>query len=347
MNNKDSQPIKFHFPVLSNLANKPYLAAFCTLFLLFWLSLGNFLFAQGPASKAGQHHVDITVKETAGISLQRSLTGGVPIAEGAAPEGSKFVLLDGDNQPVPSQAEVLARWNDGSARWVLLDFQADPRIDQTDRFRLVWDQAGRDVRPATPVKSAAGDRSSISSGTVSLQTVPGSLLRISDRFDVKLVLTDQSGRRCEAVVASSEFETKGDMRSTLALSGSFRTPEGQRVVDFRLRASVFAGLPRFYLEPQLLVNADTGIITRIQDLSLEIVALNPVRTAGIGGTPGWKGTASDKPVRLFQIDDEQYRLEGANGSGGKAPGWVEIDDGNGTLAVTLRDFWEQWPRAWK
>src|SRR5690606_15856750 len=137
---------------------------------------------------------------------------------------------------------------------------------------------------------------------------------------------------------------KGEMRSTLALSGSFRTPEGQRVVDFRLRASVFAGLPRFYLEPQLLVNADTGIMTYIKDLSLEFVALNPIRSASIGGSPGWKGGTGENPVRLFQVDDEQYRFEGAAGSGDKAPGWMEINDGNGTLAFTLRDFWEQWPK---
>src|SRR5690606_21188117 len=146
---------------------------------------------------------------------------------------------DQNSQPVPSQTEVLAKWKDGSARWVLLDFQANPKINQTDQFRLVWNQKIKEVSPASPVKSAVGRELSLSSGNVSLRTVPGSLLRISDRFDVKLVLTDQSGRRCEAVVASSNVETKGDMRSTLALSGSFRTPEGHRVVDFRLRASVF------------------------------------------------------------------------------------------------------------
>src|SRR5690606_8344243 len=95
----------------------------------------------------------------------------------------------------------------------------------------------------------------------------------------------------------------------------------------------------------LLVNADTGIITHINDLSLEFIPLNPIRSASIGGAPGWKGEPTDTAVRLFQLDDEQYRFEGASGSGGKAPGWMEIDDGKGPMAVTLRDFWEQWPKS--
>src|SRR5690606_36761261 len=148
-----------------------------------------------------------------------------------------------------------------------------------------------------PVKSSKGKELSVSSGSVKLKTVSGSLLRISDRFDVKLVLKDRLGNRCEAVVESAELETKGEMRTTLALAGSFRTSDGKRMVDFRLRASVFAGLPRFYLEPQLLVNADTGIITHINDLSLEFIPLNPIRSASIGGAPGWKGEPTDTAVR--------------------------------------------------
>ncbi|MGC8863160.1 MAG: hypothetical protein ACP5R5_10360, partial [Armatimonadota bacterium] len=60
--------------------------------------------------------------------------------------------------------------------------------------------------------------------------------------------------------------------------------------------------------------------------------------------------------RLFQVDDENYVIEGpfqdgkasgnaALANGRKAPGWAEIDDGNGRIAVALRDFWRQWPKS--
>ena len=316
--------------------------------IILWLFLAGKFPSTVQSGVFDQPYMDISVRETAGVDLRRSLTGGIPIAEGAAPAGSRFVLLDGDNKPVPCQSEVLATWGDGSARWVLLDFQADPGAGDTDHFRLVWDPGLRVPRASSPVRTREGRTLSVSSGNVELKTIPGSVLRISDRFDVKLVFTDKDGTRCEGVVETSSVETSGDMRSTLSLSGSFRTPGGDRVVDFRMRASVYAGLDQFYLEPQLLVNADKGVITYINDLSLEFIPLSPIRSASIGGSPGspgWQGTPSGSPVRLFQFDDEYYRFEGAPGSGEKAPGWMEINDGNGTLALTLRDFWQQWPKS--
>jgi hypothetical protein len=118
------------------------------------------------------------------------------------------------------------------------------------------------------------------------------------------------------------------------------------MVDFRLRASVYSGLSSFYLEPQILINTDNDMIQYINDLSLEFIPLNPIRSASIGGTPGWIGSPfSGSPVRLFQVDDENYRIEGASGAGGKAPGWMELNDGRGTVAITLRDFWQQWPKS--
>jgi len=50
-------------------------------------------------------------------------------------------------------------------------------------------------------------------------------------------------------------------------------------------------------------------------------------------------------VRLFQTDDENYRFEGAEGKGGKAPGWMEISDDKGVISFILRDFWQQWPKS--
>ena len=295
---------------------------------------------------SGMLYTDIIVREMAGLDILRSVTGGVPLAKGAAPSGSRFTLLDKNNRSVPCQNEVLARWKDGSARWVLLDFQSKPQMNGTDSFRLTWDKTTKEVQLSNPVKTNQGKVISVSSGSVQLTTIKGALLRISNRFDVKLILTDKQGKRCEGVVESAKVETNGKLRSTLLLRGSFFTPEKQRVIDFRLRASVYAGLPKFYLEPQILINADNDMIQYINDLSLEFVSLNPISSASIGGSPGWNGEpATGSPVRLFQVDDQNYRFEGASGKGEKAPGWMEINDDKGPMALTLRDFWQQWPKA--
>jgi hypothetical protein len=303
----------------------------------------NFIISGNPIAL---DYMDISVKENAGLEYIRPVTGGVPLAEGVAPEGSRFILFDNNNKSVPCQNEVLTRWKDGSARWVLLDFQANPKPNETDHFRLKWDTKTHGPQPSLPVKVGKGTTVSARSGNILLSSIPGALLRISKRVDVKFVLTDREGKRCEAIVETKKVEIDGNLRSTLALSGSFRSPEGRRIVDFRLRASVYAGLSQIYFEPQILINADKDMIQYINDLSLEFVPINHIRSAAIGGIPGWNGIpASGSSVRLLQIDDENYRFEGAPGNGGKAPGWVEMSDGKGNMAVTLRDFWQQWPKS--
>ncbi len=143
---------------------------------------------------------------------------------------------------------------------------------------------------------------------------------------------------------SADVDTRGRVRSTLTLKGAFYSSAGDKFIGFRMRASVFAGLSKVFLEPQILLDAENGWMHRICDLKLEIIPRSTLRTAAIGGTPGWSG----KPVsslRLFQVDDENYHFDGAEGKGGKAPGWAEMNDGKGTVAVALRDFWQQWPKS--
>ena len=52
------------------------------------------------------------------------------------------------------------------------------------------------------------------------------------------------------------------------------------------------------------------MIQYIRDLSIELVPKSTLRNATIGGAPGWSGAVpTEAPIRLLQVDDEQYRLE--------------------------------------
>ena len=297
-----------------------------------------------PNETAIPKRLDVAVRERAGANAVRPLTGGVPIAQGLAPVGSRFALSDESGRRVPVQTSVLTRWKDGSARWVLLDFQAAPSANGTSRFRLSWDKEAGALEPKAPVRVRDPQRPSLESGPVRLSSTANALLQISDRADIRLTLTDGSGRRCNGIVESAEVETNGPLRSTLALKGAFRAPDGERICGFRARASVFAGLSRICLEPQILLDSQKGLFLNVRELNLEITPLAPPRSVSIGGDPGWKG-APATALRLFQVDDQNYRFEGAEGKGSKAPGWVEIGDGRGAIALALKDFWQQWPKS--
>ncbi len=301
-------------------------------------------YAGDKENKQQVGELEIDVWNKSGLTSVRPVTGGVPLAQGVAPEGTGFMLHDDTNKAVPCQTSVLARWKDGSARWVLLDFQSAPPVDGKAHYTLSWGTEVKKIQPKVMVRTRAGKNPSVKSGKIEIVTGKDALLRISDRFDIGLTLTDSKGQTCRGRVESEDIETKGEMRSTLVLKGAFRTADGERIFGFRMRASVFAGLSEVFLEPQILIDAEKDMMQHIRGLNLEISPLNTGRTVAIGGTPGWSGKPASK-LRLFQVDDENYRFEGAEGNGTKAPGWAEMDDGKGILAVALRDFWQQWPKS--
>jgi len=291
--------------------------------------------------------LSITVQDIANTDKLRPVTGGVPIAEGAAPEDSVFVLRDEQGNAVSLQTSVLANWKDGSVRWLLLDFQSKPPANAKLNYALSWGENAQPKEPDVVVSQNSANPISLESNNVTVSLVDSVLLNISDRFDVIFSLTDAKGQVCNAVVESSEVETIGKLRSTLSLLGSFRSSTGQRTFQFRLRASVYAGLSMIRLEPLILVDADKNIIQRLCELKLTFKPRHHINSARICGSP--QGDILQGPVtsaaRLFQYDDQNYMLQGAEGSGSKAPGWAEISDGQGDVAVALRDFWQQWPKS--
>jgi len=284
----------------------------------------------------------LTVLDTAGVGVRRPVTGGVPVAEAAAPPDRIFVLRNSKGQPVPLQSAVLARWKDGSSRWVLLDFQAAPPAGGRESYVLSWEAEGAGA-PEIPCR-VDRDASVLRTGELSVSPSETGVLDLSGRFDVVLSLTDEGGQTCEAVVESVDIETAGDLRATLSLVGAFRNPAGDRLFQFRLRASIFAGRSVIRLEPMVLVDAEREIVQQIRELRLSLTPRGSAGSARLGGAPGWEG-AADGAVRLFQYDDRNYRLEGAEGEGGKAPGWAELSGGQATIAMALRAFWQQWPKS--
>ncbi len=300
--------------------------------------------------------LSITVRILAGLCSLRPVTGGVPLPQGAAPAGTVFTLSDEQGKPVPLQTVVLARWKDQSARWLLLDFQTQPIDARPERrYTLTWKRpTGGGPPTQEPGQEEKGEPSTqpsgppgtayLTLGSTRFAQAEEGLLDISGRLGVDLVLTDAQGNLWPAKAESVRIEPAGGLRSTLMMVGSFRRPDGARGFQFRLRASAYAGLGLVRLEPLILVDPAGGIMQHLRELKLSLRPRDGVKTARIGGDPEWKGSPS-AGVRLFQYDDRNYRFEGADGKGGKAPGWAEFDDGKGIAAVALREFWQQWPKA--
>ncbi len=282
----------------------------------------------------------VRVFGSAGNDDLRPVRGGVPLPRGAAPSDAVFSLRDEGGAELPVQSEVLATWPDGSVRWVLLDFQSAPPPGGCRQYSLSW--SGQAVPPAQPVTIGNGGRS-LATGEYALVATHEGLLDLTRHGTLALELTDEDGALWHARIEQVTVEAPGPLRGTLGLAGAFRNDRGERWFDFRLRVSGFAGSSRVLLEPLVVINADEGLIQRLRSLRLVLRPAHAITSAAIGGDPMWEGDPA-AGVRLLQIDDARYRLEGVAGDGHRAPGWVELHAG-GPLALAVRDFWQQWPKA--
>ncbi|MFP3904023.1 MAG: hypothetical protein ACLFWB_07260 [Armatimonadota bacterium] len=284
----------------------------------------------------------ITVHDCASICTQRPVTGGVPLSRADAPPGTQFTLHNCHGEAVPLQWEVTGRWEDDSARWVLVDLQSNPPADGQKEYTLRWSDAAGPVMPETPCEADAG-ACTASTGDLHLAPSDDALITVRDRADISLILRDADGRQCASRVRDTVVESAGPLRSALNVQGSFHRPDGRRWFSFCLRVSIFAGLSFIRLEPLIVLDADEGVMQHIQELRLAVRPHDRLYDARIGGEAGSRINLADG-FRLLQVDDRQVEAAGET-FGDKNPGWIEADSDAGSMALAVRDFWQQWPKS--
>lgn len=94
------------------------------------------------------------------------VTLGVPFPRGACRDSGTLLLRGAGGAAQPLQARVLDRWSDGTARWVLLDFQATVNGEAGDVDLVVG--GGDAARGPTP--KGGGIRVAENDGVVSIET---------------------------------------------------------------------------------------------------------------------------------------------------------------------------------
>ncbi|CAH2031390.1 RIFT barrel domain-containing protein [Trichlorobacter ammonificans] len=186
---------------------------------------------------------------------------GIPCARGELPEPSGLAMVapTGDERPV--QAEALARWRDGSVKWLLLDFLADASPGGSSSYRLVRTTVPPPPPPDSP-RVTAGERtwlvttgaatfridaevfrpfSGITAGGVELLAAEGALC---------LLELHDSGPVVPRV-ATIDLETAGPVRTTLRIKGTCSIASGSTDLHYTARLHFFAGSPWVVLEVTL------------------------------------------------------------------------------------------------
>lgn len=202
------------------------------------------------AAQAAALEVKLTVSDDAQAARKGGIvTCGIPFAKGAVKDTAKL-SVSGGAQVIPAQFAELARWDDGSIRWVLMDSQVS--VPAGGKAELVLHDDGKNGPPAAPVQASdAAEAVKVTTGPLefvvdkkkssflaSLKVDGKELLTSAGRG---LVLHTQEGNEVAAGPPGQvAIEQAGPMKAIVCLKGKFPGVH-DGLLSYTVRLAAYAG----------------------------------------------------------------------------------------------------------
>ncbi|MHC4402805.1 MAG: exo-rhamnogalacturonan lyase family protein [Planctomycetota bacterium] len=303
--------------------------------------------------------VELTVEEPSGVERRGwPVTSGIPLAEGGLKNPNACALFTADGTELPLQTEALARWPDGSVRWLLLDFQVDLAPNQAKSLSLRY---GDDVRRGAidrplRVASRPDGKVTLETGPVRLEYDPKCFMpqgaawltagaggqESDQRVTLNCMsdgvrLSDDRGQGHLPAEKEAEItiEQAGPVRACLRINGEHGE---QPMFRYVARVHAWRGRPWIRVFYTFINDHQDALMAKIRQLEVRFWSCEGGRanTRILNGKPAAEG-------RLFQVDENQYLLDGKPVAG-RGCGWAAVGSDRYGLAVGLREFWQNWPK---
>lgn len=354
-----------------------------------WMLLGWALgLPMSGAPRAGE--IDLTV-DWAGVESARPypVTGGVPFARGELDDPARVRVRRGGEEratrAIPLQTEVLARWPDGSVKWLLLDLQLAP--GQGPLALEYGDGVAASSPEAVPLAREDGGVVRVDTGPLGLEVrADGSgfidALRHRDRpvhesgdrrasfFDCVHAASPSgvppmSRYVCGGVPDPStvavdrvSVETNGPLRAVVRIDGAYvfqrlgSTIEGVRDrgrCPFRIRMHAYAGQSFLRVEHFFVYEGD-GDHDFGSQLGLKVALPGEPDSVRFVGR-----SVLDSPARtagLYQQSSDSFVVWCASGGsprplrrGSRFEGVLDVVCGEVGVAVGVKDLWQSAPKS--
>ena len=284
------------------------------------------------------------------------VTLSIPFAQGSLPDAAHLSLRDGETL-LPAQKSALARWPDGSVKWLLVHIQPDLPGNRDKTLSFAVDPAWSAPQTATRLVVSERDEG------VRVETGPLSFLIPRDGFwpvrEVSLhgkPLWDSpfSGFRLatedEAVVSGGavtlEVEEAGPLRAVILVSGSHRRTDGSGYLAFRGRITAYAGKPYIEVEHQFLHTEEAAEISlRSLDLRFQPKAAGAPRLALGEGYYRTRIQESDDELSLH-LDAETLLYQSNEHFIDSFYGdfWTDWRDSRGGVAISIHQAHQNFPK---
>ena len=209
----------------------------------------------------GSLSIPLIVQSAGPASAQQPVTVGVPFPRGVFGDDASLSLLDSLGKPVALQLNPLARWSDGSVKWMLLDFILGPVVAGQSVWSMqVRHGEPREVsHPREALRVVETDRTVVVYTGSTLFTLDRQILAplaqveienmpVLEEGHTRTVLVDAKGRSCYPQIERYELEANGPVRATVLFEGTIKGRRHNRY-RFRARLSFFSGLSFVRIEP--------------------------------------------------------------------------------------------------
>ncbi|MGE0605845.1 MAG: hypothetical protein AB7O62_01875 [Pirellulales bacterium] len=336
--------------------------------------------------------VELVIDEAmADRSVPWPVTTGVPFPQGGLTSLEHCRLVDDRGQRQLFQAKAAATWdaNRSSIRWLTIDFIAHPGRKYALEF-------GPDVTPQAmpgglvlqvndtavivetgPLRAEFSQQGPAALAGVFVDLNADGHIGADERIargpaDGEHVFADAAGQRSTSAADGEDrqivVESSGPVRCCLRVDGWYTAPDGGRLVRYRTRYHLFAGLPVVKVIDEFRVVGSTRD-TRFVDIALPL-ELN-LDGASRQITAGWpsadNGQASlpwNSTTQSVSLAQETFRHYGntecrativettAAGeqprqTGEQAGTWLQVADDKAAVTGSLRWFWQQFPKEWR
>jgi len=137
--------------------------------------------------------------------------------------------------------------------------------------------------------------------------------------------------------AELTIEQSGPLRVCLRASG-WHTSSDSRLFRYVIRVHAYRGQPWTRVCYTFINDNPDALMTGIHELGIRFYVMHCSSDCSLlDGQPVTR-------CRLFQVDENQYTLDG-KAIDGRAAGWAAVGSEAGGMAVGLHEFWQNWPKA--
>lgn len=283
------------------------------------------------------------------------LRTGVPFPRGVLTRESDIRVTGPDGAVLPVQTVALRQWEDGSIRWLLLDFPATGGVSYQLSFS---GGATPSAGPVIVLEPAAGGVT-IRSGSMTAYVGGPDLLRCTRtggptlgplRLEVQAHTADGACLLEPGTHQELAVEEPGPLHAVIRLRGELVSPAGSPcALRYDLRVHAFAGLPQLRLELTLVSTASRDSDALAVGGARLGCSLAPGATGFVlGGDARAHQLEDPAGVRLLQQDDLGYRIligEREVARGTRAPGWIAAQTPQGWALLGVRHFWQNHPKG--